>query len=76
VASTAAASAAEGGADDGEAAEATAWVWWRELGGKSTSVDRKHIVTLFLPDTTKQLLYPSSFIYLYFPQNHRPKPTT
>jgi len=47
VASTAAASAAEGGADDGEAAEATAWVGWRELGGKSTGVDRKHIVTLF-----------------------------
>lgn len=55
MASAAAAPAAEGGTDDGEAAEATAWVGWRELGGKSTCADGKHIATLSFPNTTKQL---------------------
>lgn len=55
MASAAAASAAEGGTDDGESAEATTWVGWREVGGKSTSADRKHIAILFFPNTTNQL---------------------
>lgn len=39
--SAASTAAAEGGADDGETAMATAWGWRRELGGKG--VDREHM---------------------------------